>query len=133
MESGITPSPRELGSETLILCHALSSTSALLLRYAAGAKAESKVFRNARGSFEKASLNPWCAKTQSTPSQRLTAVIASENVVSTLPGQSTPAADLMGLGSFFNDTATTENNPNRHGTSRKTVASVRPRVVSNPR
>src|SRR5512135_3222902 len=111
----------------------LSSTSALLLRYAAGAKAESKVFRNARGSLEKASLNPWFAKTQSTHSQRLTAVIVSENVVSTLPGQSTPAADLVGLGSSSNSKATTENNPNKHGTSRKTVASVRPRVVSNPR
>src|SRR5512135_400835 len=73
------------------------------------------------------------AKTQSTHSQRLTAVIVSENVVSTLPGQSTPAADLEGLGSRSYSKATTENNPNKHGTSRKTVASVRPRVVSNPR
>ena len=101
--------------------------------YAVGARAESKASWNARGSFEKASLNPWCAKTQSTHSQRLTAVIASENVVSTFPGQSTRALDLLCLGSRSYSNVTTENNPNRHGTSRNTVASVRPRVVSNPR
>ena len=61
----------------------LSSTFVLSHRYAAGAKAESKRFRSARGSFEKASPRPRCAKTQSDHSQRLTVAIASENVAST--------------------------------------------------
>src|SRR5262249_38526798 len=55
-------------------------------RYAGGAKAESKASWNGRESFEKAASNPWLAKTQSTHSQRLTAVMASEKVVSALPG-----------------------------------------------
>src|SRR5271165_5954452 len=82
-------------------------------RYAGGAKAESKVSWNGRESFEKAAPYPWFAKTQFTHSQRLTAVMASEKVVSTLPGHSTRPAARARTGNRSYNTATTENNPNR--------------------
>ena len=102
-------------------------------RYAGGAKAESKVSWNGRESFEKAAPNPWFAKTQFTHSQRLTAVMASEKVVSTLPAHSTRPAARARTGNKAYNTATTEYNPNRHGASRNTVASFHPRVVSSPK
>src|SRR5262249_52472421 len=112
------------------------SLSALLCpffhRHAGGAKAESKASWNGRESFEKAASNPWLAKTQSTHSQRLTAVMASEKVVSALPGHPTRPAACARAGNRAYNTATTENNPNRPGASRNTVASFHPRVVSSP-
>src|SRR5271166_1869416 len=67
-------------------------------RYAGGAKAESKTSWNGRESFEKAAPYPWFAKTQFTHSQRLTAVMASKKVVSTLPGHSTRPARAPATG-----------------------------------
>src|SRR5271166_1740552 len=102
-------------------------------RYAGGAKAERKASWNGRESFEKDAPYPWFAKTQFTHSQRLTAVMASEKVVSTLPGHATRPAARARTGNRSYNTATTENNPNRQGASRNTVASFHPRVVSSPK
>src|SRR3954451_12893033 len=56
---------------------------------AAGASAWSSRQRKGCVSFSKASRCPGIAKTHSTHSQRLTAVMASENVTSCFPAQST--------------------------------------------
>src|ERR1019366_2893582 len=73
------------------------------------------------------------AKTHSTHSQRLTAVMASENVTSFLPGHSTARSRAYFLGNWLYNPATTVYSPNRHGAARSTVFSFQPRVVSNPR
>src|SRR4051812_24643205 len=57
--------------------------------HAAGARAWSSRQRKGRASFSKASRCPGIAKTHSTHSQRLTAVMAAGNVTSCFPAQST--------------------------------------------
>ena len=44
-----------------------------------------------------------------------------------------PARGPRATGNRSYNTATTENNPNRQGASRNTVASFHPRVVSSPK
>src|SRR5436190_8431412 len=100
---------------------------------AAGAKAWSSRQRKGRGSFSRGSRYPGIAKTHSTHSQRLTAAMASENVTSCFPAQSTARTPAYRLGNWLYKHATTVYAPNRHGAARSTVFSVQPLVVSNPR
>src|SRR6516164_4825266 len=72
-------------------------------------------------------------KTHSTHNQRRTAVIASEKVTSSFPGQNTVRCCRYFLGNWVYSNATTVYKPNKHGTARSTVSSVQPRVVSKPR
>src|SRR3954462_817488 len=73
------------------------------------------------------------AKTHSSHSQRLTAVMASEKVTSCLPGQFTARTWAYRRGNWLYKQATTVYSPNRHGAARSTVLSFHPRVVSSPR
>jgi hypothetical protein len=59
--------------------------------------------------------------------------MASENVTSCFPAQSTARTKAYGLGNWLYKHATTVYAPNRQGAARSTVFSVQPRVVSNPR
>src|SRR5262249_49521612 len=113
--------------------HLLSSTSAYIEAHVAGARAWSRTARKGRESFSKASRWPGIAKTHCCHSQRLTAVMASEKVMSCLPGQSTTRTWVYRRGNWLYRAATTVYNPNRHGAARSTVFSFQPRVVSKPR
>jgi hypothetical protein len=73
------------------------------------------------------------AKTHSSHSQRLTAVMASEKVTSSFRAQSTARTRAYLLGSWLYKHATTVYSPNRHGAARSTVFSFQPLVVSSPR
>src|SRR5437588_5962631 len=101
--------------------------------HAAGARAWSSRQRKGRGSFSKGCRQPGIAKTHSTHSQRLTAVMASENVTSCFPSHSTARSRAYRLGSWLYKHTTTLYSPNRHGAIRSTVFSFQPRVVSSPR
>ena len=72
-------------------------------------------------------------KNPSTHNQRRTAVIASENVTSRLPGQSTTRTCAYRAGNSAYNNTTTVYMPNRHGATRSTVFRLQPRVVSTPR
>src|SRR5579884_1518494 len=101
--------------------------------HAAGARPASSISRKGRLRFEKAVLCPGIAKTHSTHNQRRTAVRASENVTSCLPGQRISPCLRKRTGIWTYNTATTVYRPNRQGASRSTVFSVQPRVLSKPR
>src|SRR5271157_694390 len=72
------------------------------------------------------------AKTHSSHSQRLTAVMASEKVTPFLPSHCTARTRAYCLGNWLYKHATTVYNPHRHGAARSTVFSFQPRVVSRP-
>ena len=59
--------------------------------------------------------------------------IASANVTSCFPGQSTTRTPAYFAGSAAYNSATTVYSPNRHGSARRTVLRHQPRVVSRPR
>ena len=59
--------------------------------------------------------------------------MASENVTSCFPAQSTARTPAYRLGNWLYKHATALYRPNRHGATRSTVFSFQPRVVSSPR
>src|SRR5260221_6296439 len=97
---------------------------------AAGARACSSKERKGRESFAKTGRYPGMEKTHSSHSQRLTAVMVSENVTSVFPSHWTARTRAYRLGNWLYKHATSVYRPNRHGAARSTVFSFQPRVVS---
>src|SRR5207249_4752180 len=99
---------------------------------AAAARAENLSAGSGSGSPWKAVPPAACGKTRDDPSQRRTAVSASEDLTTAWPGHWTEPRRSPS-GRVANRSATTEYRPNRPGPARRTVSRHQPRVASRPR